>query len=229
MSKKAIRSLLGLGTVETALRHIDNTSRSINRKAKDAGAGGELENVASELERVNDDIEQHQKALAIAQEQNEAYSTRIEELAKQISDVLIKGDKRDLDRRLTAVRQRYAQATKDMDVATKKHSDLFNGMELSRDIMGEPLQQIIDSLDELRQRGPFPQNTHSNTQRAPQSRGVHLRRIPCRARQRRRSQTATHKRTYNTEPRSGRSESSADGFVLHKRNIPDTARRRTLA
>lgn len=157
--QKAIRSLLGLGIVETTLRHIDNTSRSINRKAKDAGAGGELENVASELERVNDDIEQHQKALAIAQEKNEAYSTRIEELDKQISDVLIKGDKRDLDRRLTAVRQRYAQATKDMDVATKKHSDLFNGMELSRDIMGEPLQQIIDSLDELRQRGHFPK-TH---------------------------------------------------------------------
>lgn len=157
--QKAIRSLLGLGIVETALRHIDNTSRSINRKAKDAGAGGELENVASELERVNDDIEQHQKALATAQEQNKVYSTRIQELDKQISDVLIKGNKRDLERHLTTVRQRYAQATKDMGVAAKKHSDLFNGMELSRDIMGEPLQQIIASLDELHQRGHFPK-TH---------------------------------------------------------------------
>lgn len=157
--QKAIRSLLGLGVVETALQHIGSTSRDINRKAKDAGAGGELEAVASKLERIDNDIAQHQETLTAAQEEKREYSTRINQLDKQISDTLIKGNKRELEGRLTAVRQRYAQATKDMDAAAKKHSDLFNGMELARDLMSEPLRQITNSLNELRQQGHFPK-TH---------------------------------------------------------------------
>ena len=48
--QRAIRSLLGLGVIEDAIKHVKHSATEANREAKKAGAGKELEHVVSSLE-----------------------------------------------------------------------------------------------------------------------------------------------------------------------------------
>jgi DNA sulfur modification protein DndD len=53
--QRAIRSLLGLGVIEDAIKHVRKTAAEVNKQARLIGGGNELNNVAARLDMVEEE------------------------------------------------------------------------------------------------------------------------------------------------------------------------------
>ena len=94
--QRAIRSLLGLGVIEDAIKHVNKSAREVNKKAKQVGSGSELNNIASRLEAIENDLERMEAELADAKQQFGAFDEKLNEIDRKIMVALQKGDKEKL-------------------------------------------------------------------------------------------------------------------------------------
>ena len=75
--QRAIRSLLGLGVIEDAIRHVRKSAAEVNKKAKQIGSGSELNRVASRLEAIGNDLEKLDADLEDAKQQFSAFDEKV--------------------------------------------------------------------------------------------------------------------------------------------------------
>ena len=154
--ENAIRSLLALDTIEAALSHIKTTSRKANAAAKNIGANESIEEVATELDQVESEREQHKRIISDAAAELSVLDAKLAEINAEISKALMKGDKADLERRRARNAAASNEVDKDKKAAEEAHSELFRSMEFSRDIIAAPLQKAMDMLADLRSKEQFP-------------------------------------------------------------------------
>ena len=154
--QKAIRSLLGLNTIEQALHHVRRASRDANREARKIGSGNELETVTSRLDQITEDSEQLEKELLDAKEQFNAFSGKIVEVRKNIEDALVKGDKEHLQQEVQSIDSQLSQTDSEIEESVGKHAKLFRSLALFRDLLAPILRDSIGKLNALREQGDFP-------------------------------------------------------------------------
>src|SRR5581483_3365170 len=94
--QRAIRALLGLGVIEEAIRHVRKSAAEVNKQAKQVGAGGELNKIASRLEAIDEDIGRLEGEFEDAKQQFTAFDEKVDETDRKIAAVLQKGDKEKL-------------------------------------------------------------------------------------------------------------------------------------
>ena len=157
--KKSIRSLLGLDIIEAALNHVKATSRKVNAEAKNVGANESVEEVATELENAEAEIERHGKIIDESRSAADSIEVEIRDLEKELSNALIKGDKVDLERRRSRNNTEYKNANAAKKTAVESHSELFRSMAFSRDLIGKPLEESMARLDALRTQKRFPKTS----------------------------------------------------------------------
>lgn len=154
--ENAIRSLLALDTIESALNHIKATSRKANAAAKNIGANESIEEVATELDQVESEIEQHESVIDESAAEVSGLEVKLAEINNEIGNALMKGDKADLERRRARNEAASDEASKDKKAAAEAHSELFRSIAFSRDLIAAPLQKAMDMLADLRSREQFP-------------------------------------------------------------------------
>ena len=154
--QRAIRSLLGLDVIEHSLHHVRRASRDANREAKKIGSGNELEIVTSRLDEITDEAAKIEAETADAKEQFSTFSEKVDEVRKDIDDVLIKGDEEQLQRERQTVANRLKQTDTQIEKAARMHTQLFRSLALSRDLLAPILRDSIGKLNELREQGKFP-------------------------------------------------------------------------
>ena len=157
--KKSIRSLLGLDIIKAALNHVKATSRKVNAEAKSVGANESVEEVATELENAELEIERHGKIIDESRSAADSIELEIRDLEKELSNALIKGDKVDLERRRSRNNAEYKNVNTAKKAAVESHSELFRSMAFSRDLIGKPLQDSMAGLDALRTQKRFPKTS----------------------------------------------------------------------
>jgi DNA sulfur modification protein DndD len=157
--QRAIRSLLGLGVIEDAIRHIRKTAAEVNKQAKQVGANGELNRIASRLEAVEDDTTKLEAALEDAKQQYIAFDEKVEEKDRQIEAALQKGNKEDLARGLEASKRKIKQLDEQLTVANKEHSALFRSRSLAIDVLAPVLTRAFAKLQELKDQRKIPNST----------------------------------------------------------------------
>ena len=95
--QRAIRSLLGLGVIEDAIKHVRKSEAEANKKSeKRIGANGELQEVTSRLEKLEDAREKLETELEDSKSQFVAFDEKFNETDRKISEALSKGDKEKL-------------------------------------------------------------------------------------------------------------------------------------
>ena len=155
----AIKSLLGLDIIDTSLGHIQNTSRRINREAKDLGANSSVDRVATELEKVQTEIETHEDVISRSASALLNIDVKLDEVRKDIKNALLKGNKVELERRLERAENERKRATNEKNLAQDSHSNLFRGMIFARALIGEPISDAMSTLDNLRAQKQFPKTS----------------------------------------------------------------------
>ena len=157
--KNSIRSLLGLDIVQAALNHVKATSRKVNTEAKSVGANESIEEVATDLENAESEIERHGRIIEESRIAADNIEIEIRDIDKEISNALLKGNKVELEARRSRNNEEYRRANADKKVAVESHSDLFRSMAFSRDLIGKPLQDSMARLDALRTQKRFPKTS----------------------------------------------------------------------
>ena len=154
--KEAIQSLLGLGVIEKAIGHVKKTASALNKEVQQIGGDKELTEVTTDIERIEREISELEgkKKDAIEQFQNLDHSCS--ELDKEIEAVLIIGDREELNRDLKQTEGQLNQIQNRQSEASKMHSQLFESLSLSWDLLTPVLEKSLGKLNELHLQGLLP-------------------------------------------------------------------------
>ena len=100
--QRAIRSLLGLGVIDDAIKHVRKAAGEVNKKAKQIGSSSELNEIASKFEDIENIREKTEADLEDAKQQFGAFDEKVDEIDRKIAKALQKGDKENSAPRLNA-------------------------------------------------------------------------------------------------------------------------------
>ncbi|MEX0959196.1 MAG: AAA family ATPase [Burkholderiales bacterium] len=157
--QRAIRSLLGLGVIDDAIKHVYKSASEVNKKAKQVGSGSELNKIASRLEAMEDTREKLDADLEDAKQQFGAFDEKVEELDRKIEAALQKGDKEKLRKDLDHAKREIKQLDDQLAAANKEHSALFRGRSIATDLLAPVLGRAFEKLEELHEQGKIPNTT----------------------------------------------------------------------
>ena len=157
--QRAIRSLLGLGVIEDAIKHVRKSAAEVNKKAKMVGGGTDLNRIVARLEEMDNNRDNFEADLEDAKQQFSAFDEKVGEVDRKIVVALQKGDKeklrKDLDHARTGIRQLDNQITS----ANKDHSALFRSQSIATNLLAPVLASAFDKLEELHDQGKIPNTT----------------------------------------------------------------------
>src|SRR5581483_7427216 len=157
--QRAIRSLLGLGVIEEAIRHVRKSAAEVNKQAKQVGAGGELNKIASRLEAIDEDIGRLEGEFEDAKQQFTAFDEKVDETDRKIAAVLQKGDKEKLQNDMELAKRKIKRLDDQLAAANKEHSALFRGQAIATDLLAPILDRAFGKLEELHDEGKIPNTT----------------------------------------------------------------------
>jgi DNA sulfur modification protein DndD len=157
--QKAIRSLLGLGVIEEALRHVKKTASDVNRAAKGLGADSKLAEIATKVDQIDRESTDFEAKIADAKEQFAAFDEKLADIQKKIDAALVKGDREKLKRDIEQAERQLKQIDNQKAAAGKDHCELFRSLSLGRDLLAPVLEKGLAKLSELHDQGRIPNTT----------------------------------------------------------------------
>lgn len=157
--QRAIRSLLGLGVIDDAIKHVRKSAAEVNKKAKQVGGGDKLNKIATRLDAINDDLEKFETNLEDAKQQFRAFDEKVDEIDRKITAALQKGDKEKLRRDLEQTKGEIKQLDSQLAAANKEHSALFRSRSIATDLLAPVLGGAFEKLEELHDQGKIPNTT----------------------------------------------------------------------
>ena len=157
--QRAIRSLLGLGVIDDAIKHVRKSAAEVNKKAKQVGSGSELNRIASRLEAMEEDREKLDADLEDAKQQFGAFDEKVDEIDRKIAAALQKGDKEKLRKDLEHAKGEIKQLDSQLAAANKEHSALFRSRSIATDLLAPVLGRAFEKLEELHDQGKIPNTT----------------------------------------------------------------------
>lgn len=157
--QRAIRSLLGLGVIDDAIKHVRKSALEVNKKAKQVGSGSDLNRIASRLEAIEEDREKLDADLEDAKQQFGAFDEKVDEIDRKIAAALQKGDKEKLQKELDHAKREIKQLDSQLAAANKEHSALFRSRSIATDLLAPVLGRAFEKLEELHDQGKIPNTT----------------------------------------------------------------------
>ena len=146
--QRAIRSLLGLGVIEDALKHVRKSAAEANKKAKRIGKGSELNRIASRVEVVVNDLEKLEIDLEDTKQQFGAFDEKVDEIDRKIAAALQKGagNKEQLQKDLDHTKHEIERLDEQLTAANKEHSALFRSRSIAADLLAPLLGRAFENL-----------------------------------------------------------------------------------
>ena len=157
--KEAIRSLLGLGVIEDALKHVGKTISEINKEAKAVVANNKLTSILARLEQIEKESEGLEEKIKDSKAQVAAFEEQLGNIQKEIDMALVKGDREKLKVEIEQTKRQLKNIENEQTDAGKEHSNLFRSLLLSRDLLAPVLEKSLEKLNELRAQGKIPNAT----------------------------------------------------------------------
>ena len=157
--QRAIRSLLHLGVINDAIKHVRKSASDVNKKARQISSGSELNRTASRLEAMENERETLDAKLEDAKQQFGAFDEKVDEIDRKIAAALQKGDKEKLRKDLDRAKREIKQLDNQLAVANKEHSALFRSRSIATDLLAPLLGRAFEKLEELHDQGKIPNMT----------------------------------------------------------------------
>ena len=157
--QRTIRSLLGLGVIEDAIRHVRKSAAGVNKKAKQVGTGGKLNTIASRIEAADNEVETLEGNLSDAKQQFVAFDEKVHETDRKIAAALQKGDRERLRKDLDRARREIKELDRQVAAANKEHSQLFRSRAVATDLVAPMIGGALEKLEDLHDQGKIPNTT----------------------------------------------------------------------
>ena len=159
--QSAIRSLLGLGVIQDALKHVGISAAEANRKVKKISKNSELSQITSRIEEVKNERDKLKSDLEDAKQQLGTFDKKIEALDREVSIALRMGadDKEKLQKDLDHAKHDIERLDEQLALAIKEHSALFSSRLIAADLLAPLLGHAFEKLEELHDQGKIPNTT----------------------------------------------------------------------
>ena len=154
--KEAIRSLLGVGLLEQAERHIAGAQRKYNAHVSKAAGSRELTKAAELLLKAEAKLSSDQERLRDVEGQVEDLARKHEGAEKRLEMALLAGDEADLARQV-GLAQRQMTESRDAEAALKEqHRSVLQDELVSLAVLGTRLTAGFEELVKLHDAGIIP-------------------------------------------------------------------------
>jgi DNA sulfur modification protein DndD len=157
--QRAIRSLLGLGVIDDAIKHVRKSAAEVNKKAKQIGSDSKLNKIASRLEAIDETWNNLEDDLKDTKQQFAAFEEKVNETDRKIAESLQRGDKRKLQKALDLAKRDIKQFDVQITAANKEHSALFRSRSIATDLLAPLFASAFEKLEELHDQGKIPNTT----------------------------------------------------------------------
>ena len=157
--QRAIKSLLGLGVIESCEKHVKKVSKDANRKIREETRDAEIDQVAQAIDDAATGIEEWTNKENEAREQHESFEFKLRDIDKEIEAVLKRGDQEELAAQLSRTNHDIEQATGLIRPLERRHSNLFKSKNIAGDLLGSAIATAETQLDDLAQRNEIPSGT----------------------------------------------------------------------
>ncbi len=157
--QKAIRSLLGLEVIESALKHVQKTASIINKEVQNISSDAELVKTTTSLDTIQNEEIKIVEELEDTSMQYLNFNEALKNIKEEIDEILVKGDREKLKNDISEIREQIKEIDNQSDQAAKEHLNLFRSLEFSRELLIPVLEQGLKVLDELRDQGKIQMQT----------------------------------------------------------------------
>ena len=157
--RNAIQSLLGLDVIKEAKNRVKRAASDVNRRVKGNSSLGDLTETIDRLAELEEEADKLRSRIKDADEQFANFDERCAVIGRKIDETLIQGNREDLQQQLAQTQRQIQQINRQQEEATKKHSDLFREVSLSRDLTASILAKAFGKLNALRDQGKIPNST----------------------------------------------------------------------
>ena len=157
--QRAIKSLLGLGVIDSCSRHVSQVAKDVNRKVRKEARDADTDRVALDIDKATSGIEEWKKKEQDAKEQHESFELKLRDIGKEIETVLKRGDQEELATQLASTSNQIKQATDLIKALEKRHSALFKSKTIAGDLLGAIIAEAENQLNDLAQRNEIPSGT----------------------------------------------------------------------
>lgn len=157
--QRAIKSLLGLGVIESCKGHVNRVAKDVNRNVKKEARDSEIEQLADAIDTATTAIEAWTKKENDANEQHQSFELKLRDIDKEIEAVLKRGDQEELAKQLAATDRQIQQVTDLARRLERRHADLFKSKRIAGAFLGPAMAAAEERLDDLAQRNEIPSGT----------------------------------------------------------------------
>ena len=157
--QRAIKSLLGLGVIESCETHVGQVAKDVNRKVREEARDAEIDRIAQAIDLAASQIEEWTHKEKKSREQHESFELNLRDIDKEIETVLKRGDQEDLAEQLASANRDIEQVTGLVRNLERKHSNLFRSKNIAGDLLGSAIIAAETQLDDLAQRNEIPAST----------------------------------------------------------------------
>ena len=157
--QRAIKSLLGLGVIESCEMHVRQVSKAVNRKIREEARDAEIDRIAQSIDDAASEIEEWANKENEAREQHESFELKLRDVDKEIETVLKRGDQEELAAQLETTDRQIDQVTGLVGNLKKRHSNLFKSKNIAGDLLNSAIATAERQLDDLAERNEIPSGT----------------------------------------------------------------------
>lgn len=153
----AIRSLLGLSSLETAFDHIRKATSKFNKQLAEASGSAEMETVFAQLEEKKAELAKYRERIDGLDKQIELIAKQEDEADRKLLQAM-KGveDHADLARKLEQTRKHLREADEAEQRLKKRHQALLSAESLSWGLLRPKLTAGLAVLEALADKGVIP-------------------------------------------------------------------------
>ena len=157
--QRAIKSLLGLGLIESCEERVRQVSKEVNRRVREEARDVEIDRIAQAIDDAASKIEEWTSKEDSAKEQHESFEFKLRDIDKDIETVLRRGDQEELAAQLATTSRQIEQVTGLITNLEKRHSNLFKSKNIAGDLLDPAIAAAEEQLDDLAQRNEIPSGT----------------------------------------------------------------------
>jgi len=157
--QRAIKSLLGLGVIESCEKRVKQVSKDVNRRVREEARDAEIDQIAEAIDEATTGIEEWGNKESEAKEQHDSFELKLRDIDKEIETVLKRGDQEELAAQLAAADRQIEQANGVIGNLERRHSGLFKSKNIAGDLLGSAIAAAEKQLNDLAERNEIPSGT----------------------------------------------------------------------
>jgi len=154
--ESAIRALLGLDIIESAIKHVGQAATDINRRVGKLDGSGDITVIAEKLERLENENDGYDTTIVDAEKARGEWEENYLQADNKLTEILKKGDRKELATRLERTRRDRKRLEDLKKGAAREHSLLLRSQSLAQELLAPKLKGAVEILDRLHDQREFP-------------------------------------------------------------------------